>query len=80
MPKRLLNKKLLLPIASNIVAIIIFAVGWIIMKNIHMVAREDIGMSIIFLITLIISCMSYLWIILMTIGIIDIIDENKKNQ
>lgn len=80
MPKRLLNNNLLVPIASDIIAIILFAIGWIIMKNIHIVAREDIGMSIIFLITVIISMFSYLWIILMTIGIIDIIDENNKNQ
>lgn len=80
MRKRWLNKNLLIPIAVEVLVIIIFAIGWIIMKNIHMAAKEDIGMSIIFFITAIISMMSYLGIILITPAIIDIIDEIKKNK
>ena len=80
MRKRLLNKNFLFPIISNLVAIIVFIIGWNIMKSIYIIAETDIKMSIIFLITLIVSMVAYAWIINITIAIIDMISDNKKKK
>ena len=80
MKKRFLDKKILGAIISVIIAIIILIVGFITMKHTHIAAQTDVKTSIIFVISLFMSCIAYLWIIVMSIGIIEAIEAKIKKH
>ena len=80
MKKRLLDNKILGAIISVIIALIILIIGCSLLKHTHVDAKTDVKTSIIFVISLFASCIAYLWIIVMSIGIIETIEAQKKKH
>ena len=74
------DKKLLLWIASVVLALILLVVSCIGIKNTHVAVKEDMSMAIIFAISLLVACVSYIWTVLMSLEILDVITSKKKKQ
>jgi len=74
------KKKLLILIATVVLAIILFILAITGIKYTHISGQTDTSMSLIFGISLMVAIVSYVWTVCMTIAIIDIVVSGRRKK